>query len=205
MNHVNRGLNRTILCIAGLVLLVAGALAATAVLVAPIGEAWTRTGEAAIGVAQDVRSSTVITSSTAMTWFDAAVTAACAICIVICVTILVRMLTRRRRDRIRIAMREDELGRVVISDSFAADALQQSLSQRPEIVSAKISGGRYRGQEVLHVSVTPRSGVSPRQVADTVTTLTANLGRLTGTENPVYVSIHAGLRSRIAAPPARVT
>ena len=204
MNHVNRGLNRAILFIFGVVLLGAGALAAAALWVAPIGEAWTNSGSAAIEAAQSARSSTVITASAAVTWLDVAVVAACAIVVLICGIVMVRMLTGRRRDRVRIAVREDELGRVVISDSFAADALQQSLAQRSEIVSAKISGGRYRGREVLHVSVTPRSGVSPREVADTVTTLTTNLTRLTGAESPVYVSIHAGLRSKIAAPPARV-
>ncbi len=204
MNHVNRGLNRAILFIIGVVLLGAGALAATSVLVAPIGETWASVGAAAIEAAQSAQSNTEITASSAVTWLDVAVVAACAIVVLICVTVMVRMLTRRRRDRVRIAVREDELGRVVISDSFAADALQQSLAQRSEIVSAKISGGRYRGQEVLHVRVTPRSGVSPREVADTVTSLANNLATLTGSANLVYVSIHAGLRSRIAAPPARV-
>lgn len=204
MNHVNRGFNRTILFIAGLLLVAAGALAALAALLPSIGDAWTRNGEAAIAAAQDLHGATTVTPDAAVTWLDVGVVVACALVAVLCVIAIVRMLTGRRRDRVRIAVREDDLGRIVISDTFAADALQQSLAQRPEIVSSKISGGRYGGSEVLHVSVTPRSGVSPREVADTVTGLANNLARLTGSTNPVYVSIHAGLRSRIAAPPARV-
>lgn len=204
MNHVNRGLNRTILFIVGLLLLAIGGLAATAALLQPVGDAWTRSGESVILWAQNVQDVTAVAASSAVTWADIAFVIVCAALIVVCVTIMVNMLTRRRRDRVRIAVREDELGRIVISDSFAADALQQSLAQRPEIVSSKISGNRHRGHEVLHVSVTPRSGVSPREVADTVTTLANNLATLTGSANLVYVSIHAGLRSRIAAPPARV-
>jgi len=51
---------------------------------------------------------------------------------------------------------------------------------------------------VLHVAVTPRQNTDPRMLADHVDRLLANLATLTGRETETYISIHTGLRARLA-------
>ena len=51
---------------------------------------------------------------------------------------------------------------------------------------------------MLHVSVTPRQNTDPREVVDHIDRLLTNLATLTGRDTETYVSIHTGLRARLA-------
>lgn len=48
------------------------------------------------------------------------------------------------------------------------------------------------------MSVTPRQNTDPRALAEHVDTLVESLAKLTGQDVPTYISIHTGLRAKLA-------
>ncbi|MCI9859558.1 hypothetical protein MIBA_15255, partial [Microbacterium proteolyticum] len=71
-------------------------------------------------------------------------------------------------------------------------------------LSSRVTAGEINRESVLHVAVTPRQNTSPRQVAEHVDTLVTNLGTLTGQNLRAYISIHTGLRAKLARDNTRV-
>jgi hypothetical protein len=58
---------------------------------------------------------------------------------------------------------------------------------------------------VLHVSVTPRQNSDPRDVVERVDRLVTNLATLTGEETQTFISVHSGLRARLAGDQRRLS
>ena len=204
MNSTNRGLNRTLLFLVGLVLLVVGAGAATAVLWPAFGQAWTTTVGGAIGWAQDTAGATAVYGGTTVSWLVVAVLAVLVLLIVLAIVVIAHLGGRRSRTVLRATGAQSPLGPVTVQESFAADAIKNSLAAHEEILSSSVSANEVQGQPVLHVSVTPRQNTSPRAVAELLGRLTGNLATLTGQDTPTYISIHTGLRARLAADARRL-
>jgi hypothetical protein len=128
---------------------------------------------------------------------------------VLLIVLAIGMICRLGGGRSSVVVRDeggpDSLGPVTIREGFAADAITSSLANHAEILTSKVSTHRLRGDDVLHVSVTPRQNVSPVQVADTVGRLVDNLATLTGRQTPTCITIHTGVRARLAADQPRVS
>lgn len=204
MNSTNRGLNRAILLIVGLAMLAVGGAAATAVLWPAFGQVWTTTVGGAIGWARDTHAASPVYGGTTVSWLIVAALAVQVVLIVLAIAVLAHLGGRRSRTVLRATGAESPLGPVTVQESFASDAIRNTLSAHEEILSSSVSANEVKGRPVLHVSVTPRQNTSPRAVADLLARLTANLATLTGQDIPTYISIHTGLRARLATDARRV-
>lgn len=204
MNNTNRAVNRTVLLILGAVLLVIGGGIVTSAVWPAAADTWTSVGGGAEGWLKQAWDATTI-AGTSLTWVALGVLAALLVLVILLVVLIVRSIHGRRRTSLRATGSESELGRVTVTEGFASDALKNALDGRDEILSTRITASDIKHQPVLHVSVTPRQNTSPAQVADTVSRLVANLGTLTGQQLTAYVSIHTGLRAKLAGDQRRIS
>lgn len=205
MKSTNRALNRVILLIVGLVLLVAGAAAVTAVVWPSAGAIWNAGILTAVEWMIDADEQSLLSDSTTLSWFVLAILAVLVLIVVTAVTVIARLGGGRSSVVIRAEAAEGAQGSVTIRDRFASDAITHSLARRDEILSSRVTSRRVRGTDVLHVSVTPQQNTSPVDVAATVSRLVDNLATLTGRETPTYIAIHSGVRARLAADRPRVS
>ncbi|SDQ30589.1 hypothetical protein [Microbacterium sp. cf332] len=197
MNNTNRAVNRTILLILGLVLVAIGAGVIAGAAVPAAADAWTSFGSGAEEWAKQAWDATTI-AGTSLTWLAVGVLAALALLVVLLIVLIVRSIHGRRRTSLRATGSESDLGRITVTEGFAADALKNALADRDEILSARVTANDIKHEPVLHVSVTARQNTSPVHVAETVERLVANLGTLTGQKVTAYISIHSGLRAKLA-------
>ncbi|MGR0221171.1 hypothetical protein [Agromyces sp. ZXT2-6] len=198
MNNTNRALNRTILLLVGIVLVGLGASAVIATAWPPAAEYWTRAGDAAGSWIEQAVDETMI-GTTTLSWMAVAALALIVLLVVILLATAVRIIGgSRSRTVFRSSGRENPLGRVVVEEGFVSDALTHSLEQRDEILFSSVTADDVRTQPVMHVSVTPRQNTSPRDVVEDVDQLVTNLAALTGRDMPTFISIHSGLRARLA-------
>ncbi|KAM9861737.1 hypothetical protein ACI1US_02389 [Leucobacter sp. BZR 635] len=204
MNATNRGVNRAVLLVVGAVLLVAGAAALLAVVWPAAADLWQTSMTNADTWLRDTESSTRLHESTTVSWLAIAALALLLAIVVVAVVIISRLGGGRSTTVTRAEAADGPVGAVTIAHGFAADALTDSLARHDEILASRVSAGRVQGEDVLHVSVTPRQNSSPLEVAALVSTLIDNLALLTGRESPAFVSIHSGVRSRLAADKSRV-
>lgn len=204
MNTTNRGVNRAILCVVGLLLIGIGGAGVLARLWPAAGEVWTRWSSAGVDWMVRADQSSRVSDSTTLSWFTLAVLALLTLLVVIAVIVIARLGGGRSSVVIREEAGSGAHGAVTIRHGFAADAITQSLASDDAILSAKVSARRLWGADVLHVSVTPRQNVSPAEVAATVTGLVDRLATLLGRELATVVTIHSGIRSKLAADQSRV-
>ncbi len=204
MNATNRGVNRVILCIVGVLLLASGAVAVT-VMVWPAAAEWWKTAvSSAVTWMQDADEASRISDATTVSWFLVAVLAVLLLIVVIAVVVVARLGGGRSGVMSRLEAGEGTQGAVTIHHGFASDAISHSLAEHDDILFSRVRARRVKGEDVLHVSVTPRQNTSPAGIADTVSGLVDNLAILTGKPTPTLVSIHAGIRSRLASDQSRV-
>lgn len=198
MNNTNRALNRIVLFIVGIVFLVLG-VAAVVVIAWPVAAPyWTWTGEAAGDWIEQAVGATMI-GATTLSWVTLAALALVLLLLVVLVVILLRTIGGgRSRTVLRSSGQENPLGRVIVGEGFVSDALKHSLGERDEILFSNVTANDIRKQPVMHVSVTPRQNTSPRHVAEDVDRLVTNLATMTGRDMPTFISIHSGLRARLA-------
>lgn len=204
MNATNRGVNRVVLFVVGVVLLAVGGAAATAVLWPPAGEIWQTGLSTAVTWMLEAESASRISEATTASWLALALLGILLLIVVIAVTVIARLGGGRSSTVIREEAGDGAQGSVTIRPDFASDAITHSLASREEILSSRVNASRVRGVDVLHVSITPRQSMSPVDVAETATTLVDNLATLTDRETPTLVSIHSGIRSKLAADQSRV-
>ncbi len=198
MNSTNRGLNRAVLLVVGLVLLAVGAAVGTAVLWPAFGDAWKTTVGGAVNGLQSAHQASRVADGTTVSWVAIGVLGAMALVVIVAIVIVANLGGRRTRTVLKTAGSESPIGPITVQESFAADAIRGSLASHDEILSSSVSANRVKGSPVLHVSVTPRQNTSPQEVATLVARLTTNLATLTGHAVPTFVSIHSGLRARLA-------
>ncbi|SCY43085.1 hypothetical protein SAMN05216488_1777 [Microbacterium sp. LKL04] len=204
MNGTNRALNRTVVLIVGLVLLIGGGAAATAAAVPAVADVWTTTGKTVVDGLRAAGDATTIAGTT-LSW---AVIGATAVAIVIAGVLfasLTTLVSRRTRTVLRSSGSQTPLGRVTVTEGFAADAVKNSLARQDGVLSASVTAHAVKQEPVLHVSVTARQGADPRSLVDDVDRVMDGLAAVTGTETAAYISVHGGLRSRLATDAPRVS
>ncbi|MBM3716031.1 MAG: hypothetical protein FJW64_09915 [Actinobacteria bacterium] len=194
MRNTHRGVNRTLLFIVGLILLAKGALLVLLVALPGTAGAYTSVADGVRGWAESV-------GQPAFSWIVVAILAVLAVLLVVIAAAAVR---GRHGVPLQATGSDEGSGRITVTNGFASEALQNALSDRDEILSARITSGEVRDEPVLHVAVTPRQNTSPREVATHVDTLVSNLGTLTGQSFRTYISIHSGLRAKLAHDNTRV-
>lgn len=203
MNDTNRGLNRAVLLVAGLVLALVGGAVAVAASVPAVAEVWTAAGEHVVGAIGTAADSTRI-GDTAANW---AAVGAIAILVTVAGLLcwaLTKLISRRSRTFLRSSGAQTPLGRVIVTETFAADAVKASLDRQPDVVAASVTAHTVRSEPLLHVRVTARHNADPRGIVDRVTRVLDGLTAVTGTETAGYISVHGGLRSRLASDARRV-
>ncbi|MFI8631064.1 hypothetical protein ACIGEP_00530 [Microbacterium sp. NPDC077663] len=204
MNDTNRALNRTLLFLFGLVLVVAGGAAATAAAVPAVGETWTSSGSTVIDALRSASDATAI-GGTTLSWAVIGATAVALIVAVVLIAAMTTLVSRRSKTVLRSSGSQNPLGRVTVTESFAADAVKNSMSRQDDVVAASVTAHSVKDEPVLHVSVTARQGADPRRIVDHVDRLVDGLAAVTGTDTPAFVSVHGGLRSRLASDAPRVS
>lgn len=204
MNDTNRALNRTVLFLVALVLIVAGGAVATAAALPAAGDVWTSSGSAVVDTLRAAGDATVI-GATTLSWAVIGATAVAVVVAVILIAALTTLVSRRSKTVLRSSGAQNPLGRVTVTEAFAADAVKNSLSRQDDVVAASVTAHTVKDESVLHVSVTARQGADPRRIVDHVDRLVDGLAAVTGTDTPAFVSVHGGLRSRLASDAPRVS
>lgn len=198
MNDTNRAVNRTVLLIVGLLLTALGAAAILAVTWAPARDIWTGAGENSESWLEQAAKVTQI-GGTTLTWLALGGLAVIVVLIVLLIVTIVRTVSGgRSKTVLRSSGAENPIGRVTVTEAFASDALKNSLAGRDEILSTAVTANDIKRQSVMHVSVTPRQNTSPRELTGHIDSLLTGLARLTGQDPPTYISIHTGLRAKLA-------
>lgn len=198
MNNTNRAANRIFVLVIGIALLALGAATIAAASWNPARVVWSTAGGHAQAWLEQAAAATRV-GATAISWLALGVLAVIVVLVVLIVVAIVRTVSgRRTKTVVRSSGAENPLGRVTVTESFASDAMKSSLASRDEILSAAVTANDIKRQPVLHVSVTPRQNTSPRELAEHIDGLVGNLATLTGQDLPTYISIHTGLRARLA-------
>lgn len=197
MNSTNRVLNRIVLLLIGLVFLALGAVVIAALSWPTAGDIWTQAGDAADGwLAQAVETTRI--AGTSLTWIALGALGAIAVVIVLLILALTSVIGRRTKTVLRSSGAQNPLGRVTVTESFVSDALKNALATQDDLLSVNVTANTIRKEPVLHVSVTPRQNSNPREVVRYVDRLVSNLATLTGENTATYISVHSGLRARLA-------
>ncbi|MDQ1123848.1 hypothetical protein [Microbacterium trichothecenolyticum] len=194
MNATRRGLNRFVLFLVGIILLAAGALALAVGLLPAGADTWT-------SVMGGFQEWLVSLGRESAGWGAVAAIVVLAIILIVIAASAVR---GRRQAPLQSTGSASDQGRITVTDGFASEALKNALAERDEILSSKVTAGEISKESVLHVAVTPRQNTSPREVAEHVDTLVTNLAALTGQNLRAYISIHSGLRAKLARDTTRV-
>lgn len=198
MNSTNRAVNRGILAVLGLMLLLTGTAVVAIATWPRAASAWTAAGESARAWVGSARERTPIAGTT-VAWVDVAAVGILAAVIALLVVTMIRTIPSRRRAPVAVTGAQSDLGRVTVTDGLASDALKAALGDRAEILSVRVTTNRVARESVLHVRITPRQNASPLHIAETTDRMVSNLAVLTGRDLPTYISIHSGLRARLAS------
>lgn len=194
MNATRRGLNRFLLFLVAVVLLGLGALALAVGLLPGGTDTWTSVMGGFQGWLESL-------GRESAGWGAVAAIVVLAIILILIASAAVR---GRRQAPLQSTGSANDEGRITVTDGFASEALKNALGERDEILSSRVSAGEVGKESVLHVAVTPRQNTSPRDVAEHVDTLVTNLAALTGQNVRAYISIHSGLRAKLARDNTRV-
>jgi hypothetical protein len=198
MNKTNRVANRIVVLLVGLGLLALGAATIAAASWNPARDVWSSAGGDAQSWLEQAAAATRV-GATTVSWLAVGILAAIVVALALIIVAIVRIVSQRRTKTVlRTSGADNPLGRIAVTESFASDAIKNSLAGRDEILSAQVTANDVRRRPVMHVSVTPRQNTSPRELAEHIDELVRNLATLTGQDLPTYISIHTGLRARIA-------
>lgn len=197
MNRTNRALNRIVLFIVGFVFLAIGAVLVTIVAWPQGATYWTDAGKAGQSWAENAVSTTTV-GATTISWIAIAALALILLLVILLVVALTRIGGGRTHTVLRSTGEQNPLGRVTVRDAFVSDALTHALGQRDDILFSSVTANDVKKEPVMHVSVTPRQNTSPKRVIEDVDRLVTNLNALTGQSVPTYISVHSGLRAKLA-------
>ena len=208
MNGTPRTLNRTLIFLAGLILLVVGVLAVLLAAV-PSVAAWWRTWapQAALAAGRVFEGARVPGTSVSWLWIGAMV-----------VTVLVALLMvwwlslqgRGRRDLVAATAPDggagpggsfidgEAPGAVSIAASAVEQALRSGLAERKDVLGSSVAAVGFEGRTALRVKVVARQGADPGALAAEAERLVAGLDVVMGTRTPVLVHIASGARARLS-------
>jgi len=175
VNATNRGLNRTLLLVVGIVLLVVGAAVATAAAVPDWLAVWID-GVASVDLA-----------------FDPSQPATLAIVLAVCVVVialLVVFVVRQGRGHARtLVHRGGAAGSVDVDAKVAATLIEAALADHPAVSSVDVSGYRVRRTPALKIALSLRKGSSPSDVRVAVDRVVERWDAVLGSEVPVLITI----------------
>jgi len=197
MNSTNRVLNRIILFVVGIVLLALGAAVVTIIIWPAAAKYWTGAATAIKSWTEAAIADTTVEATT-INGFAMAILLLIIILLILVILVLTHVGGGRSRTVLHASGQQNPLGHVTVQESFVSDALKHSLNNREEVLFSSVSAKNIRKQPVLHLSVTPRQNTSPRDLVEDLNTLVTNLATLTGENVPTYISLHSGLRAKLA-------
>ncbi|MDY0828075.1 hypothetical protein SK224_02930 [Microbacterium sp. BG28] len=197
MNPTRRGLNRCLVLLVGLISLASGGAAVWASVSVDARRLWEQ-ALATAAAAVDAAHTATLVGAGPVSWAGLGAVAGAVILIVLLLVPVGLLAHRRSRTVLRSAETDAASGRVVVREGFASDAVTASLAQRADILSTRVVADDVRNAPVLHVAVTPRPQASPREIADHVAAVGARLDALLDRPTRTYISLHAGLRARLA-------
>ncbi|PPF89497.1 hypothetical protein C5B96_00960 [Subtercola sp. Z020] len=195
MNSTNRGANRAVILLAGLVLLAAGLSAAAVGALASVRDGYT---EQAPGVVSSVTEALKATplGGTGHSWLWLAAAALLLVLVILFVVFIFRQ--GGGHTRTLLSEKPTEHGRTVVDSAVAEQLLQESLATHPELVASHVSTYAVKGSSVLKVSVSCRRGVSPADARDLVEAQLLALDELLGSSIPALIQVSGGFRVRTA-------
>ena len=196
MNDTNRGLNRLLVFVVGLVLLLAGAAVA-------VGALWPDVQQTVSDGASDVTGQVTDALSGSQVWILWVTAVVCLVLIVLLIAFVVRQGGGRTSTLLDLSEADDSHsptgGHVVIDAKVAANVLEEALSNAPGVVSADVVAFRIKGENVLRVTVDARRGASPVDLRRAVDEAVSRWDDLLGTVTPVVVQINGGLRTQMSS------
>lgn len=194
MNSSNRGANRLLLIIVGLIALVLGAAAIALAAVPSIQQAWTSQAKAITGSAPSWIADPTVGKVSTLTIVVGAVA------VVLAILLLVFIVRHGRGHTSRVLdVASSRTGRTVVELGVPRALLAEELDGRDEFVSSRVSAYEVKGEPTLKVSVQCRRGISPVAAARIVTDALHGLDDVLGTRLPAMVQLSGGFRSRTAA------
>lgn len=204
MNETNRGLNRAVIGLVGLVLLVGGSTVVMAQLWPEAAEVWRSGAASSEAWLTEAQRRTQLGEGGALNGVTLGAVLLAVTGFVLCIIIMARLGGGRAASVTRLEPGEGPIGAITLEESFAADALAHSLETDDAVVTSKVSTRRIRGVDVLHIQVAPRQNVSPGIIVERVSGLIDNLSTLLGRDLEALVSVRSGIRARFAADQPRV-
>ncbi|UFS58268.1 hypothetical protein [Subtercola endophyticus] len=193
MNSTNRGANRLVIIVFGLVLMALGAAAILAATPTVVRDNW------ASGYAST--RSTIVSwlqqtplNGPGTSWLWLIGLAA----LVVVGVLLVLFITRQGRGHTGLLYSQtpSSAGQTLVDAAVAERALGDSLRDRPEFVTSNVSTYRVSRQPMLKISVTCRRGVSPRDAVAVVTGRLRAFDALFGQTTPALIQVSGGFRAR---------
>lgn len=195
MNTTNRGANRLLIFIVGLVVLILGAASLLLGILPAFASAWKSTAPA---VSKNVASAFNAAPffATTSSWLYIALIAV----LLVIALLLVRFIVKQGNGHTSELFHDDttEHGSTIVKAGVAREALQEALKDRDDLVSSSVTTYEVQGTNVLKISATARRGVSPKQISDAIQTALTALDELLGFEVPALIQISGGFRARTA-------
>ncbi|MDJ0375953.1 hypothetical protein [Cryobacterium sp. PH31-L1] len=193
MNNTNRALNRSVLLLAGLLLLAVAVLLSLLASQAAVQDAWSTISDATrANVAGWLQATPLGTSTHSWLWI-----VALALLLAV-VGLLLRFILRQgggHSGRL-VSEQTTDWGATQVDSAVAEQSLQQALGEHPEFLSTRVSTYRVARESVLKVSVTCRRGTSPTDVLRIVEQSLIALDELLGLQIPALLQISGGFRVR---------
>lgn len=198
MNSTNRILNRIFVFLVGALVLTGGATLALVALVPLIRDSWTNATRVGIDGATRWLQATPLPESLVPvngSWLWLIVLAAGALLIAVLVTFSLRQ-GHGHTGRLVTLNGETSSGAVAIESKVAEHAIEDALTNRPELVASHVSTYRVKNQSALKVVITCRRGISPREASRIVNEVLISFDNLLGLQLPALVQISGGFRAR---------
>ena len=198
MNNTNRALNRSVVFVAGLVLLAAAVLLGLLATRTAIRKAWTEVADTArTTVAGWLRATPLVGTDpdgTVHSWlWIATLTVLLAVTVLLLSFILQQ---GRGHSGHLISESTTDWGATQVDSAVAEHLLQQVLDEHPEFLSTRVSTYRVTRDAVLKISVTCRRGTSPTDIVHIVEQALNALDGLLGLRILALLQISGGFRVR---------
>ena len=194
MNTTNRGANRFLLLVVGLLLLVLGAAAVLLGALPAFASAWR---DSATSVRQDGPTWVTDAAVGSVSWLTIAVAALAVIVAVLLIVFIVRQ--GRGHESAVLERRNGATGRTTVDLAVPRTLLSEHLRDHPDVLASRITAYDVRGVPTLKISVRARRGVSPSAIRDEVVGALHALDAVLGEQVPACLQISGGFRARTAS------
>lgn len=193
MNNTNRALNRSLVLVAGLLLLTAATLLSALATQSAVQRAWNASSDSSRRTASSWLQATPLAGS-GHSWLWIVVLVFLTAVVVVMLVFILRQGGGHSRQLIN--EQTTDWGTTQVDSAVAEQSLRQSLSEYPELISTRVSTYRVARDCVLKVSVICRRGSSPTQVAHVIEENLYALDQSLGLHIPALVQISGGFRTR---------